>query len=482
MRSTDLETSVAALRGGGEAIAGNGAPLARGRERRLRPPEVPGAASAAALTLLVVGNGAAIVWMWLHDGGISGVHGRPEAFTSLGRITGLLGVYLALLQVLMLSRLAPLERLVGFDRLTVWHRVNGKLCVSLIVAHALLITAGYSLADRLTFGHEFSRLLGSYPGMVTATIGTGIMVLVVLSSITIARRRMRYESWYFVHFTVYAGIALGYLHQLPTGNEFVVHPVQADYWISLYAATLAILLAYRVVRPVRSAMRHRLRVRSVTVEGPGVTSIEVTGRDLHALGAQAGQFMLWRFITRGRWWQSHPFSLSTAPVGDSLRLTVKDVGDFSGGLCELEPGTRVFAEGPFGVFTSAVRRRPEVVLIAGGIGITPLRALFEELSASADVTLLYRVVSRGEVIFEEELREIAQRNGATLHLLVGDHTARKGATLLSPENLLKLAPGIAGSDVYICGPAAMMDATRQALDELGVPEDQIHNERFALAA
>ena len=142
----------------------------------------------------------------------------------------------------------------------------------------------------------------------------------------------------------------------------------------------------------------------------------------------------------------------------------------------------MFAEGPFGVFTSAARRRPEIVLIAGGIGITPLRTLFEELSESADVTLIYRVVSRRDIIFEEELREIERRTGATLHLLIGDHRTRKGAALLSPENLAKLVPGIADSDVYICGPPAMMDATRQALDRLGVPEEQIHNERFALAA
>src|SRR5271165_5713129 len=441
---------MAALGQGGEALAGEGVPIARARER-LTPLQARRTASAAALTLIIAGNGAAIVWMWLHGGGISGVHGRAEAFSSLGRITGLLGVYLALLQILLLSRLAPLERLVGFDRLTAWHRLNGKVCVSLIVAHALLITAGYSLADKLTFGHEFSRLLHVYPGMVTATIGTAIMLLVVLTSIMIVRRRMRYESWYFVHLTVYAGIALGYLHQLPTGNEFIVHPVQAGYWIALYIVTLAVLIAYRVLAPMLSAFRYRMRVRSVTVEAPGVTSIEVTGRDLHALRAEAGQFMLWRFMTKGCWWQSHPFSLSAVPTGDSLRLTVKAVGDFSRAVGKLEPGTRVLAEGPFGVFTSAVKRRPEVLLIAGGIGITPLRALFEELSESADVTLIYRVVSRGEVIFEEELREIAQRNGATLHLLVGDHTTRKGAKLLSPESLVELVPRIAGSDVYICG-------------------------------
>jgi predicted ferric reductase len=482
MRSRDLEVRVAALAQEGEALARGAAPLMGAEKWRLQPQEARRAASATALTLIVAGNGAAIVWMWLHDGGISGVHGRPEAFISLGRITGLLGVYLALLQVLMLSRLAPLERLVGFDKLTAWHRVNGKACVSLIVAHALLITAGYSLADKLTFGHEFSRLLGAYPGMVAATIGTGGMVLVVLTSLAIARRRMRYETWYFVHFTVYAAIALGYVHQLPTGNEFVVHPAQADYWISLYVATLAILVAYRVVRPIRDAFRYRLQVRSVTAEATGVTSIEVTGRDLHALRAQAGQFMLWRFITKGRWWQSHPFSLSAIPDGDSLRLTVKAAGDFSSAIGTLEPGTRVFAEGPFGVFTSAARRRRRAVLIAGGIGITPLRTLFEELSALTDVTLIYRVISRSDIIFEEELRDIERRTGATLHLLVGDHHTRKGAALLGPQNLVNLAPEIADSDVYICGPAAMMDATRQALDQLGIPEEQIHDERFALAA
>ena len=213
-----------------------------------------------------------------------------------------------------------------------------------------------------------------------------------------------------------------------------------------------------------------------------MTSIEVTGRELHELGAKPGQFMLWRFITKGRWWQSHPFSLSAIPNGDSLRLTVKAVGDFSRSIRTLEPGARVFAEGPFGVFTLAARRRTEVVLIAGGIGITPLRTLFEELSESADVTLIYRVISRSDIVFEEELREIERCTGATLHLLIGDHRTRKGASLLGAQNLVKLVPRVAESDVYICGPAAMMDATRQALDQLRVPEEQIHNERFALAA
>jgi predicted ferric reductase len=468
-REVEVTDGALVVRGDDTRALGRGA-------RRERP------LAAGAIALFLAANGAVIVWMWLKGGGISGVHGRPEAFTSLGRITGLLAVYLALLQILMLARLPALERLVGFDKLTVWHRFNGKLCVSLVIAHVFLITAGYSLADRISFGGEFSRLLNVYPEMVTATIGTVLMVTVVATSIVIARRRLRYEAWYFVHVTVYAGIALAYLHQIPTGNEFAAHPVQADYWIALYAATLAVLIAFRVLRPAVRAYRHRLRVSAVTVEARGVTSIEVSGRELDRLGVHAGQFMLWRFLTPGRWWQSHPFSLSALPDGRTLRLTVKDVGDFSGALKSLPVGTKVLAEGPFGAFTSDALVGDRVALIAGGIGITPLRALFEELSQSHDVALVYRAISKKEVVLERELREIAERPGAEFHLILGDHRKAAGAQLLEAKALAKLIPDIARRDVYVCGPAGMMDATLDALRQLGVPEDQVHLERFALAA
>lgn len=440
------------------------------------------ALASAAITALVLGNAAFIVWMWLHDGGISGVHGRAEAFTSLGRITGLAGVYLALLQVLLLSRLAPLERLFGFDRLTVIHRVNGKVCVSLIVAHAVLITIGYALAAHISIGSELSRLLRLYPGMVAAVIGTVLMVGVVITSLVIVRRRLRYETWHLVHFLVYGGIALGYLHQIPTGNEFAAHPAQADYWISLYALTLLVLILYRVALPLRTYFKHRLTVSSVWSHSGGVTSIEVKGRDLASLGAEPGQFMVWRFLTKGRWWQAHPFSLSAAPDGQTLRVTVKGVGDFTSALSGVRQGTKVAVEGPFGVLTTRAMRAEKAVLIAGGIGITPLRALFEQLAGTSDVILLYRAMAKREFVLREELEAISEATGAPLILLAGDHRRREGASLLAPESLTTLVPDIAERDVFLCGPPLMMDSVLESLETLKVHEDQIHSERFALAA
>jgi len=329
---------------------------------------------------------------------------------------------------------------------------------------------------------EVVRLLANYPGMVAATVGTGLMVVVVITSLVIARQRLPYEAWYLVHLSAYAGIALAWVHQIPTGNELAANPAAAAYWTALYLATLALLMVFRIVQPVFSAAWYRMHVTEVTVEGLGVVSLRISGRHLDRLGARAGQFFLWRFLTRERWWAAHPFSLSAAPDGRSLRITVKSVGDFSSRIGEVPPGTRVIAEGPFGVFTAAVRRRERVVLIAGGIGITPIRALLEEMPGHpGDLALIYRVLRDDELVFRDELVALARERGITLHYVVGDHNGPDGARLLSPEHLRALIPALAEREVYRCGPPAMMRVVEQNARRAGVPAKYIHTERFALA-
>ena len=319
---------------------------------------------------------------------------------------------------------------------------------------------------------------GVYPGMITATIGTVLFIAVAWTSIVIARRRLRYEWWYLVHLTAYAGIALAWFHQIPTGNELVLDRVAADYWRALYVVTLALLVLYRVAIPVANAFRFRLRVSEVSREGPGVVSVRIGGHRLHRLNAQPGQFFLWRFLAPGRWWASHPFSLSEAPRGDSLRITVKALGDFSSGLGRLEPGTRVVAEGPFGVFTDAARRRDKVLLIAGGIGITPIRALIEQIDG--DVVVLYRVLTEDDIVFLEELEALGRERDVRIEYIVGDHATPEGSRLLSADHLHELVPDIVEREVYVCGPAAMTNAIAKNVRRAKVPARHIHAERFAL--
>jgi predicted ferric reductase len=426
----------------------------------------------AVLWTFVLGNAAAIFWLWAHGGNLSNKT-TGEALTSVARITGLLSAYMALIQVVLLARLPVLERLVGFDRLTVWHRWNGHATIDLVVAHVFFSVWGYALMDKYSIGKEISTMIwgGIYPGMIVATIGTAFLLGVVATSYVIVRRRLRYEWWYAVHLLAYAGIALAWFHQIPTGNELVLDTVAADYWRALYVATLALIVGFRVGVPLVNAFRYRLRVAEVVVEGPGVVSIRMTGRNLDRLKAQPGQFFQWRFLNR--WWTAHPFSLSEAPDGSSFRITVKSLGDHTSALASTPVGTRVLAEGPFGVFTDAMRRRAKRLLIAGGIGITPVRALVER--STGDV-VLYRALRDDELVLRGELEEL----GVDVHYVVGDHAAPGGDRLLSPEHLLELVPDLAERDVYVCGPPGMIDFAVRNVRAAGVRRRHIHVERFAL--
>jgi ferredoxin-NADP reductase len=238
-----------------------------------------------------------------------------------------------------------------------------------------------------------------------------------------------------------------------------------------------LVLFFRLLQPALGFLWHRLRVQEVTWEGPGVVSLRISGHHLDWLNARPGQWFNWRFLDRERWREAHPFSLSAAPDGCSFRITIKDLGDYSRGLATLKPGTLVLAEGPFGAFTEEARTQDRVVLIAGGVGITPIRALLEELQG--DVTLVYRAGKARDILFRDELEGLARRRGITIHYVLGDHRAPANAHLLSPGHLRSLVPGIASRDVYLCGPSGMIRMVTRALDKLGVPKALIHIDEFA---
>jgi predicted ferric reductase len=447
---------------------------ARSRATLARVPAARRRTAGWGLALLALANAAVVVVLWWSEG-TGDVHDTAGLLTSLGRITGLLGAYLALLQLLLLARLPALERLVGFDRLTVHHRRNGAACLVLLLAHTVLITAGYTLGDRIGLPDEIGRLISGYPGVLTATAGLILLVAVSLTSIAVARRRLRYETWYFVHLYAYLGIALAFSHQLATGTEFVGRPGARAYWIALYVVTLGTLLVFRIGIPLARTAYHRLEVERVREIAPGVISLDVGGVHLERLRARSGQFFTWRFLTRGRWWEAHPFSLSAAPDGRRLRITVKELGDYTSALRAIPPGTRVIAEGPFGAFTAAARRRPRVALIAGGVGITPILALLEDMPGEpGDIAVVYRATRPEDVILRDELEALTRRRGAELHYVLG------AGEQLAPADLQRLVPDIAARDVYVCGPPAMTEATRASLSRSGVSRRHIFTERFAL--
>jgi predicted ferric reductase len=431
---------------------------------------------------LFLANIVVIVWIWVANHNLD-FRFAPDLTSAwmarLGGLTGLLGAYLALVQVLLLARLPFLGRVAGFDRLTVWHRWNGYACLTLVLTHTVLAVYGYAIDRHVGFFDQFWKLVADnfLQGMVTATIGLALFVIVSVTSIVIVKRRLNYELWYAVHFTAYAAIAFAWFHQIPTGGDLALSPGAARYWRALFLVTL-ILLLFRVASPLWSLLRHNLRVAEVKAESPTVTTIRITGRGLDKLHARPGQFLLWRFVTRGFWYTAHPFSLSAAPDGRSLRISVKASGDHTSRMGTIPVGTRVIAEGPFGTFTEAFRRGPKELLVAGGIGITPVRALAERMDG--DLVVIHRVLSDADIVFHDEMAELAARRGFELHYLVGDHKAAGQPELLSSSHLKELVPDIADRDVYVCGPPAMVSLLLENVRDAGVSRRRVHVERFAL--
>lgn len=428
-----------------------------------------------------------VVALWVAGRGVQAMSTFAGAATSLGRLTGLVAADLMLIQVLLMARIPLVERVYGQDDLARRHRRVGNVSFFLMLAHVLLIVLGYSLTLRTNVIAESWDLVVNAPGMLLALAGTLLLVLVVALSIRAARRRLRYESWHLIHLYAYLGVGLVIPHMLWSGQEFVTNPVATGYWWTLWAAAAGCFLVFRLGLPLFRSLFHRLRVTDVTRESADVVSVRMHGKHLDRLPASAGQFFTWRFLAGAGWTRGHPYSLSAAPDGTGLRITVKDLGDAGRALATVRPGTRVLIEGPYGRLTTAVRTRAKVTLMASGIGISPLRALLEDFDQSpGDVTLLYRARTLEDLVLRSEVDAIARRTGARVFHLLGPRLPGRSswlpasaAGLSDAEALRRLVPDIAEHDVYLCGANAWMEAARAAARACGVPATRIHQERFS---
>jgi predicted ferric reductase len=427
-----------------------------------------------------------VVVLWLGRGGLTDLAGGVAASTtSIGRITGLVASDLLLIQVLLMARVPMIERSYGQDELARLHRLVGFWSFNLMVVHIVFITYGYALADGRNPLAELWNLVWTYPGMLMATAGTAALTMVVVTSIRAARRRLRYESWHLLHLYAYVGVGLALPHQLWTGNDFLTSPTATVFWWGAYIATLATVLTYRLGLPAYRTLRHRPVVSRVVGEAPGVVSVHIAGRDLHRLPVRAGQFFVWRFRDGRGWTRGHPYSVSAAPNGE-LRITVRDLGAGSARLASLRPGTKVLLEGPYGRLSADVRTKRTVTMLAAGIGITPLRALLEELPYNrGEASLVYRASTADDLLLRDEIDELSRIRGVEVFYVTGHrHTDRTSWLPASAGNstdvavLQQLVPRIASSDVYVCGPDAWLDAAVAAARGAGVPESQLHVERF----
>ena len=404
--------------------------------------------------------------------------GLPVQFGAsvVSHVTGMAAGYGAAIMLILMSRSPWLERDVGAHRLARWHAWAGPLVIVLTVAHALAAVAAWAAATSNNLVAASNDLL-NLPGLVTASVGTVILMLIGCSSLRLVRRRISYEKWHFLHLLTYLAVGLGFAHQL-AGPDIAGRRWLQIAWALLYTYAFALVVRWRVLQPLFQLWRHRLRVERVRQEAPDVFSVLMSGRHLDELRAEPGQFFRWRFLTRETWRSAYPFSLSAPPTGHVLRITVKARGDGTRRLFKMPGGTLVFAEGPYGALTGRRRRRPRVLLIAGGVGITPMRTLFEKIDLPGkDVTLVYRASQEQDLVLKHELDEIAERSGARVVYLVGPSSDSRND--MSAHALNRIVGDLSDHDVYLCGSPRLASRVRGSLMDSGFPRHQLHEERFS---
>lgn len=426
--------------------------------------------------ILWIANLGVIFWIWTRGSLEGALAGNTVGgwLIALGALAGLLAFYLVLCQMLLIGRVGWIERAWGHDRLSHIHHLCGLGAIALIGIHPILLTIGYSSEAQVTLISQFFFFLTNYHDVLNAFIAYVMFLAIVSITLTIIRKRLRYETWYVVHICLYVAIILAFNHQFANGHDLVELWI-VWYWKILFYGTFITVAYYRFVKPILGIWWHGFQVERLGPITHDVTSVIITGKRLERLHAKAGQFVIVRFLAKGFWWEAHPFSLSEMPDGKRLRLSIKAVGDFTKKIPNLPAGTKVFLEGPLGRFTADRAPQKRIALIAGGIGITPLRSLFEQfMKEGRAVDLIYAARSEKDFALKNEL-DVLSAGKNNVHYIPDDSKGR-----LTPEIIKSAIPDIAHRDVFLCGPPPMMKAIRGYLATLGVPKKSVMYEKFQL--
>jgi predicted ferric reductase len=418
-------------------------------------------------------------WSWDHVH----VKGAAEVLLAVGRLAGLGAAFGILFQLVLIGRSKWVEQGFGLDRLVRVHQTNGLLVIGALIAHPILVTAGHAMRERVSLWVQLKDFFAGWDAVPLAAAGWLLFLALGAFSIAPVRRRIRYERWYATHLAAYAAIVLAFFHQTRLGRDFTKNRIFAAYWFGVHACVAASLVFFRFLTPALLFWRHRFAVDRLERETDDVVSVVIRGRNLAAFRFRAGQFMFVRFWAEQFWWQSHPFSMSRPADGNEIRLSIKRVGDFTASIPKLAPGTPVLIDGPHGVFTATQCRSRKVLMIAAGIGITPIRSLGEELTAGGrEVLILYGNRTRTAIVFREELDELEAIYPAfkVIHVLSHDPSWAGEKGRIDAGKIRRLASDAAERDVFLCGPPSMMKDVLKALAMLKVPRSAIHWERFSL--
>jgi predicted ferric reductase len=409
-----------------------------------------------------------------------GTHPAARSFwTELSIALGYSGLAMMGLQFGLTARFRYVTEPWGEDVIYHFHRQISLIAVALVVAHPIIL-----FIER----PELLGLLNSFTAPWRArfaALSTYTLIALVAMALWRTKLRLRYETWHVTHLVLaVVAVGAGLVHMV--GWSFYLgDPWKRALWVGLTLFWIGLLVYVRAIKPL-FVLRRPYRVSEVRKER-GDTWTLVMRPDGHAgFHFRPGQFGWLTVYGRPFKISAHPFSFSSsaAAEGGTVEMSIRELGDFTGGIGEVPVGRRVYIDGPYGAFTTG-HPADMHVLIAGGVGITPMMSILRTLADEGDrrpVVLLYGSKTWDAITFREELEAIQARLSLTVvHVLEhppADWTGERG--FITADVLRRhLPPPYADHEYFICGPDVMMDAIEDALDRLSVPITKYHSERYS---
>jgi predicted ferric reductase len=410
--------------------------------------------------------------------------GTPRAGRGLlVELSVALGFVALSIMVLELGLVARLERVAapfGMDALWQYHRQMGFVALAFALAHPVLLVAH----DRRTLGLlDWPRAPNRARFAVGATVA---LLLLVATSVWRKQLRLRYEAWRVLHGVLaVAAIGLALAHMAGVGY-YLASPWQRALWGAIALLVVGDVVWQRVVRPL-GWLGRPWTVDRVVAERGGAWTLVLRPERHAGLSFAPGQFG-WILVGQSAFSiAAHPFSFSSsAERSDRLRVTIKARGDFTSRVGAIAPGTRAYVDGPYGSFSPDANEGPGFVLVAGGVGITPLMSMLETFADREErrpCKLFYGAPDWDGILFRERLEALAaQLDLEVVHVLERPPEGWTGERGFIDADLLRrrLPKRFERYQYFVCGPTPMMDAMEGALVAVGVPDERVHTERFEM--
>jgi predicted ferric reductase len=399
-------------------------------------------------------------------------------WTNFSVALGFTGLAMMGLEVALVARFRAVAAPFGQDALLQFHRQIGYVGLAFILIH-FAISAHWR---ELTLSQALAAPLLVWFGMAA------MLSLIVLVATSVWRQRLRlsYEVWHAIHTVLAVVLVVGAVGHVIFVDEYVGSLWKQILWALMSGAFVCLLVWVRLIKPRRSLARP-WKVARVTPERGETTAVALTPPAGTDFRFQPGQFAWFTFDRSPFSLTQHPFSFSSSAERDEVEVAIKALGDFTSTVSRLEPGTKVYVDGPHGAFSIDQDEGPGFGLIAGGVGIAGLISTVRTMADRHDVRpvlLFYWNREWDDAAFRDELEQLKDRLDLTLvHVLEQPPADWEGETGYLTADILErhLPSGYRRFQYFICGPDPMMDAAEAALVELGVPPERVHTERFDMA-